>query len=92
MREEKDLYKSGLQRSDWHRIASVIDQYLTSQDGGLIPPSQFSTPSFPEQLADHSAVTNLEKYLKTHDPQHLDAAGQSLVPTSDNWFLVVTKR
>jgi len=57
----------------------------------VVPPDEIDIPPVPEHLADHKVAKLVQKYHATGNSKYLNRAGQTLVPWSKLWWLVITK-
>jgi hypothetical protein len=93
---EGNVYGSGLNQADWYALRNLVDPYLNSRDGKLVPPEEIDPPPLPEHLVDHPVAKFVQKYRATGKTRYLDRAGETLVPFRDprhrkQWYLVLTK-
>ncbi len=86
--DDKNIYGSGLNRTDWQVLRDVIWPFLHAKD-----PRKVELLSVPGHLRDHPLVNYIRKYKETGDEKYLDMAGQCLIPTKEpfGWYVPLTK-
>ena len=79
-RSNPGLYGSGLNREDWYFMKDAVGYASGSSKKFEIP----------EHLKDHEAAIHLQDYYNGKK-RSLNKAAQALVPTSDQYWLVLMK-
>lgn len=72
-----------MNRADWYALRNLLDPYLDSRDGKLVPPDEIDPLPLPEHLVDYPVAKFVQKYRATGKSRYLDRTGETLVPLRD---------
>jgi hypothetical protein len=76
--ERRGMYGSGINNQDWQALRNALWPFIHASD-----PGEVEIPLVPDHLESHPVLQLIRKYRETGDREHLNAAGQILVPCSE---------
>lgn len=91
LRNDDNLYESGLNRADWYALRGLVDPHYSFRDGKFVPPGEIKLAPLPPHLVDHPVTKLVNRYRATGNSDFLDQAGQLLVPDNELWWLIIGK-